>query len=105
MEQFDLKKFLVENKLTNNSRLLKEAVRLADLFQGDKPNPNAIVVPNMYYKDENELRFNALRPSHIEGEFVQFSQVGNDKKELRQFRIKGNEVEDIISFEDAKKNL
>ena len=102
---FDLKKFLVENKLTSNSKLLKEGVKLDDLFQGDEPNPNIIVVPNQSYDNEEMLRSFALRPSRKDGNSVIFSRIGRKEGGESRYAIKGDEVIDIISFEDAKKNL
>ncbi len=36
MENFNIKKFLVENKLTTNSRLLNEATTLKDFYNSDE---------------------------------------------------------------------
>lgn len=105
MAQFDLTKFLVENKLTNNSKLLKEAVKLADLFQGDKPNPNIVTVPNQHYDDEKMLRYFAERPIRKDGNSVIFSRIGGREGGESRYAIQGDEVIDIITFEDAKKNL
>lgn len=36
MENFNLKKFLVENKLTTNSRVINEATTLQDFYNSDE---------------------------------------------------------------------
>ena len=102
---FDLKKFLVENKLTANSKMINEGVKLDDLFQGDKPNPNIVVVPSQSYKDEEEMRSFALRPSRKDGDSVIFSRIGRKEGGESRYAIEGDEVINIVPLEVAKKNL
>ena len=84
---------------------INEAVKLSDLFQGDKPNPNIVTVPNQHYNDEKMLRYFAERPSRKDGNYVIFSRIGGREGGESRYEINGDEVMDIISFEDAKKNL
>ena len=84
---------------------INEAVKLSDLFQGDKPNPDVIVVPVQSYDDEEMLRSFALRPSRKDGNSVIFSRIGRKEGGESRYAIEGDEVINIISFEDAKKNL
>jgi hypothetical protein len=79
MEEFDYKKFLVENKLTINSRLLKEEAKTytADEISRGKASDaqsNDIgdyqfgvkVVPAKSYRDEEEVKNNVMTVKKID---------------------------------------
>ena len=79
MEEFDYKNFLVENKLTINSRLLKEEVKTytADEISRGKASDaqsNDIgdyqfgvkVVPAKSYRDEEEVKNNVMTVKKID---------------------------------------
>ena len=101
---FDLKKFLVENKLTTNSKLIKEGVALDKLMNGSDVNNDVIVAPAMSYDDEAHVKRHALRPIRKEGSNIIFTAIGQDGEE-KQYAIKGGELPDLVLYTDAIKGL
>ena len=101
---FDLKKFLVENKLTENSRHLTEGVALDQIMKGSDVNNEIIVVPAMSYDDEAHAKRHALRPIRKEGNNIIFTPIGQDGEE-KQYAITGGEVADVVLYADAIKRL
>jgi len=86
MAQFNLKKFLVENKLTNNSKLLNELSQPKDLlgpkwdyvvkdfFGGEMPKD--IRVSHAYYPSAPADRDS---PGHNPGLYVRYTATGNGR--------------------------
>ena len=104
MDNFDLRKYLAEG------RLLREAVKLSDLFHMGKPKPNVTVVPSQFYKDENAIKSFEMKPKEIkrskeDGDYAFFDGIGDEKKGESRYSIEGDEVVDIITVEDAMKKL
>ena len=101
---FDLKKFLAENKQAKDTKALNEGVALDQLMNGNDVNNDVIVVPAMSYDDEAHAKRHALRPIRKEGNNIIFTTVGQDGEE-KQYAIKGGELPDLILYTDAIKGL
>ena len=69
---FDLKKFLAENKQAKDTKTLNEGVALDQLMNGSDVNNDVIVVPAMSYDDEAHAKRHALRPI-VKREIILFS--------------------------------
>jgi hypothetical protein len=88
---------------------LNEGIKLDILMKNGKPNDDILVVPNKFYKDEAELTAASLRAKALKKEegrkdMMVFSSVGGARGD-QQFPIEGDEVQDLILFDDAKKKL
>jgi hypothetical protein len=88
---------------------LNEGIKLDILMKDGKPNEDILVVPNKFYGDEAELTAASLRAKELKKEEGQkdmmvFANVGGTRGD-QQFPIEGDEVQDIILFDDAKKKL
>ena len=88
---------------------LNEGVPLEKLMNGDKFNNDVLVVPNISFKDEKELRYNAMRPVGFDDGFgprsqVEFTNVGG-RSGTPVFGIENGMVQDIMLFNDALKNI
>lgn len=95
--------------IINESQLVSEAVKLDILMKDGKPNNEILVVPNKSYSNKEELDANTMRPLQIKKEegrkdMMIFTVVGK-KAENQQYPIEGDEVADIITYDDAKKNV
>jgi hypothetical protein len=95
--------------ILTESQLISEGVKLDILVKDGKPNSEILVVPNKRYSDKEELDANTMRPLQIKKEegrkdMMVFTVVGR-KAENQQYPIEGDEVADIITYEDAKKNV
>ena len=60
MENFDLKKFLVENKITTNSKLIKEEIN------SDMENIEGWVLEQPIYEDLSSEELEALTKDYLE---------------------------------------
>ena len=94
--------------LYENERL-NEGVPLEKLMKGDKFNNDVLVVPNISFKDEKELRRYAMRPVDFDDAFgprsqVEFTNVGGEPG-TPVFGVEDGVVQDVILFDDALKNL
>ena len=88
---------------------LNEGIKLDMLMKDGKPNEDVLVVPNKFYGDEAELtaaslRAKALKKEEGKKDMMVFANVGGTRGD-QQFPIEGDEVQDIILFDDAKKKL
>ena len=88
---------------------LNEGIKLDILMKDGKPNEDILVVPNKFYGDEAELTAASLRAKTLKKEegkkdMMVFANVGGTRGD-QQFPIEGDEVQDIILFDDAKKKL
>jgi len=88
---------------------LNEGIKLDILMKDGKPNDDILVVPNKFYGDEAELTAASLRAKEVKKEegkkdMMVFSSVGGAQGD-KQYPIEGDEVQDIILFDDAKKKL
>ena len=88
---------------------LNEGIKLDILMKDGKPNEDILVVPNKFQGDEAELTAASLRAKELKKEEGQkdmmvFANVGGTRGD-QQFPIEGDEVQDIILFDDAKKKL
>ena len=101
---FDLKKFLAENKQAKGTKALNEGVALDQVMKGNDVNNDVVVNPSMSYKDEAEAKRLALRPIRREGNKMFFTPIGMDGEE-RQYFIKGDEIPDIVLHTDVIKRL
>lgn len=72
MENFNLKKFLVENKLTTNSKLIKEAVEAKPFEE----------VKNTYI--ENPSKIGAQAAETINGHLVMYFKEKSDREEAAE---------------------
>jgi len=117
MDNFDFKKYIAEGTL------LKEAVDLGDIMQGDKFKEGVILIPSRSYKDKAELDDNKLVPLKIEHEEatekyseayrLQLTEPSTGK--IKSFPIKGRqapfdnnrdgEVIDLITYKEALAKL
>jgi hypothetical protein len=102
----EAKRFQKLAGIITESQILSEAVKLDVLMKDGKPNSEILVVPNKFYSDKEELDANTMRPFQIKKEeghkdMMVFTVVGR-KAENQQFPIEGDEVADIILYNDAK---
>jgi hypothetical protein len=105
----EAKRFQKLAGIITESQILSEAVKLDVLMKDGKPNSEILVVPNKFYSDKEELDANTMRPFQIKKEegrkdMMVFTVVGR-KAENQQFPIEGDEVADIILYNDAKSKL
>ena len=105
----EAKRFQKLAGIITESQILSEAVKLDVLMKDGKPNSEILVVPNKSYSDKEELDANTMRPFQIKKEegrkdMMVFTVVGR-KAENQQFPIEGDEVADIILYNDAKSKL
>ena len=56
MENFNLKKFLVENKLTTNSRIINEEGIFGDIAFGGEEDPPAYAKAQGKNQDQNQIQ-------------------------------------------------
>jgi hypothetical protein len=94
--------------LYENERL-NEGVPLEKLMKGDKFNNDVLVVPNISFKDEKELRRKAMRPVDFNNAFgprsqVEFTNVGGEPG-TPVFGVEDGVVQNVILFDDALKSL
>ena len=94
--------------LYENERL-NEGVPLEKLMKGDKFNNDVLVVPNISFKDEKDVRRYAMRPVGFDDTFgprsqVEFTNVGGEPGG-KVYGIEGGMVQDVILFNDALKNI
>ena len=94
--------------LYENERL-NEGVPLDKLMKGDKFNNDVLVVPNISFKDEKELRRYAMRPVDFDDAFgprsqVEFTNVGGEPG-TPVFGVEDGVVQNVILFDDALKSL
>jgi len=95
--------------IINESQLISEGIKLDILMKDGKPNSEILVVPNQHYSNKEELDANTMRPLQIKKEeghkdMMIFTVVGR-KAENQQYFIEGDEVVDIITYDEAKKNV
>jgi len=100
---------ITETQYRKKIQILNEGVKLDTLMKDGKPNTEILVVPDQFYKNEDELRAHAMRPYEIKKEEgredkMLFNIVGSQGGK-HQASIKGDEVKDVILFDDAKKKL
>ena len=100
---------ITEAQYHKKVQMLSEVIKLDILMKDGKPNSEILVVPNQFYKNEDELRAHAMRPYEIKKEEgredkMLFNIVGSQGGK-HQASIKGDEVKDVILFDDAKKKL
>ena len=93
---FDLRKFIAENKQAKDTKALNEGLALDQVMKGNDVNNDVIVSPAMSYDDEAEVKRLALRPIRREGNKIFFTPIGMDGEE-RLYFIKGNEIEGLDS--------
>jgi hypothetical protein len=96
--------------IINESKLISEGIKLDVLIKDGKPNSEILVVPNRFYGSEEELRGATLRAKEIkkeEGEkdMMIFSNVGGGLRGDQQYPIEGDEVIDIITYDEARKKI
>ena len=70
-----------------------------------KFNNDVLVVPNISFRDEKELRYNAMRPVGFDDTFgprsqVEFTNVGGRPGGTKAYGIEGGIVQDVILFDD-----
>jgi hypothetical protein len=114
MENFNLKKFLVENKLTTNSRLIKEEMSMPegveDFFLAISSNQKAKVQKYNWHdylikisrsiKDRLKKNFSDDFEGHQE-----FLSAINKSQELNQFKDLYNDVDDFMNKTQAGKEI
>jgi hypothetical protein len=96
--------------LINESQILSEGIKLDILMKDGKPNSEILVVPNRFYGSEEELRGATLRAKEIKKEegrkdMMIFSNVGGGLRGDQQYPIEGDEVIDIITYDEARKKI
>jgi hypothetical protein len=96
--------------LITESQFISEGIKLDVLMKDGKPNSEMLVVPNRFYGDEEELRGATLRAKELKKEegrkdMMIFSNVGGGLRGDQQYPIEGDEIADIILYDDAKKKL
>jgi len=114
MENFNLKKFLVENKLTTNSRLLKEETNMTDQVKDffltvSNSQKSKVQRYNWHdylirisrsIKDRLEKNFSDDFEGHQE-----FLSALNNSEEHNQFEDLYNSVDDFMNKEEAGKEI
>ena len=98
----------LSNVLIESEKKLTESVSIDSLFNNGKPT-DLIVVPSRSMRDEDDLNGYAMRPVKIEGDTVYFKGIGkyNTGEKLQYFLdfSTKSEVDDIISYDDKKKEM
>ena len=86
--------------------ILKEAIKLADIMDGDKFKGSVGLVPNVNYRDKAAIDDAKMMPSSIEKEEGYTDKLVLVKRgKSFQYSIDNGEVADLITYEEALAKL